>query len=592
MGNEHDDLRFEVERLAGEVRSLAERVSSLEAARQEKTAQVRTVPSTPPPEEAPARGGTPLSVGGMTALFSRFAAVSLILVFALVLRTITDRGMIHPVVGSLLGLAYASLLEGTGWLMYHRRHAFASIFTVSGAVLVFSVILETHTRFGALSSLGAYLLILVAAAGMAVVSHWKRVALPVAVGVIGALMAGIPLDFPEPNFTMLAFFLLAVNLMAFSAANLQRCRWLRMATFGATATVYLGWAFKVGAALRSGGKGAHPLFATSLPWLLVLTAAFFVAASFIRLFGRRERPVSMFDATLPSMACAWAYLLYRMHLPTGWWSVNKTLGGFGAGASLLLFALALLLIRRHGGKVRGTNTFVFPSAVLLAVSFRDLSGESVLALAVLSAAALGLLVLSRLWGSGGVRVTSYILSVMVAGALFILLLPLPSGDLPSLTLISTLAIAVVSFLHYRQARATSPPSPSMYFERVDRRDRGGLVPFLASLASSFLFLRAAAHGLLSGPSFGGGNAFSGAQSIIINLGASVLFLKAYRGRSTEVRTVAILVTLIGALKVFISDLFSVQDVPLVLSVLSFGLAAALGSVVLGRWQRHDADRAE
>ncbi|MHC4919582.1 MAG: hypothetical protein ACYTKC_08290 [Planctomycetota bacterium] len=39
---------------------------------------------------------------------------------------------------------------------------------------------------------------------------------------------------------------------------------------------------------------------------------------------------------------------------------------------------------------------------------------------------------------------------------------------------------------------------------------------------------------------------------------------------------------------FTSDLFTAHGVPLVLSVFSFGMAAAVGSVVLGRWQRSTA----
>jgi uncharacterized membrane protein len=60
---------------------------------------------------------------------------------------------------------------------------------------------------------------------------------------------------------------------------------------------------------------------------------------------------------------------------------------------------------------------------------------------------------------------------------------------------------------------------------------------------------------------------------------------AMRLRNSEIRNMAILVTIIGAVKVFLFDLMSAKGMPLVLSVLSFGIAAAVESIILGRWQR-------
>jgi hypothetical protein len=48
-----------------------------------------------------------------------------------------------------------------------------------------------------------------------------------------------------------------------------------------------------------------------------------------------------------------------------------------------------------------------------------------------------------------------------------------------------------------------------------------------------------------------------------------------------------MVILLGAGKVFLFDLFKMKGVPVMLGVLSFGLAAAVGSWVLGNWQRQD-----
>jgi hypothetical protein len=42
---------------------------------------------------------------------------------------------------------------------------------------------------------------------------------------------------------------------------------------------------------------------------------------------------------------------------------------------------------------------------------------------------------------------------------------------------------------------------------------------------------------------------------------------------------------VGCLKVFLVDLFSGSGLPLVLSVLSFGVVAMVGSIIMGRWPR-------
>jgi uncharacterized membrane protein len=83
------------------------------------------------------------------------------------------------------------------------------------------------------------------------------------------------------------------------------------------------------------------------------------------------------------------------------------------------------------------------------------------------------------------------------------------------------------------------------------------------------------------------NAFGGAQSVIITVAAMALFALASSRRSTELRGVAILVTLVGAAKVFFYDLVALQGVARVVSVFSFGLLAAVASLALGRWQRRD-----
>jgi hypothetical protein len=103
------------------------------------------------------------------------------------------------------------------------------------------------------------------------------------------------------------------------------------------------------------------------------------------------------------------------------------------------------------------------------------------------------------------------------------------------------------------------------------------------VGAGFLALRAVLFTLLS-ESYG---AFQAGETIIINLGALALFLAARVRNNAEVKWIAVLVTILGGGKVFLYDLFRVKGVPVVLSVLSFVIAAAVGSWVLGKWQRQD-----
>ena len=54
-------------------------------------------------------------------------------------------------------------------------------------------------------------------------------------------------------------------------------------------------------------------------------------------------------------------------------------------------------------------------------------------------------------------------------------------------------------------------------------------------------------------------------------------------KNREILYTAIAVVVIGACKAIGYDLFKIHGIPLVLSVFSFGAAAAVGSMVLSRW---------
>ena len=250
--------------------------------------------------------------------------------------------------------------------------------------------------------------------------------------------------------------------------------------------------------------------------------------------------------------------------------------------ALIHFGAAFWLAMRKIEGVPGTNTFVVAGSVLLALALPAALG-SVLAAPVLGIAALGLAVLSDRWGSGAIRATSYLLQGYSVSSLVPHFLGDGLAGAPLAGAVPAALLAAAALGHYRWCRRHAPPARSPLFGNYDRHDISGVVTLLAGLTSSFFLLRGIAWHILAGRP-GGADAFPCSQSIIINLAALGLGLYAFRARNREIRNVAILVIALGALK-STADLLGTKGLPLVFSVLSFGLAAATQSITLSRWQK-------
>ena len=190
------------------------------------------------------------------------------------------------------------------------------------------------------------------------------------------------------------------------------------------------------------------------------------------------------------------------------------------------------------------------------------------------------------WQSGSVRLTSYLLQMYAAAALAVALLDQGTASSVWLRALSAGGIACMGFVQYRWCRSRKPPEESAFFLRIDKGDLSAVTILLASLTSAFFMLRVIVHHILAGTLAPSdlNNALQSSQSVIINLSAIVLMSIALVYRNRELRNTAILVTAIGAVNVFLYDLIRAHGMPLVISVLSFGLATAVESVILGRWQ--------
>lgn len=592
MRGENLTVEEKLDGLYGQLDLLARRVAHLErclAAAAPASAGdgsvVRT--STAVPRGAPAAEGAEslsdeaIRWAGRASLFPRLATLCFLLVIALVLRTVTDNGLVNPLLGMGLGMGYAAALMVAGWYQYRRGSSLAPVFVACGAILMSSIVVETHARFRSLPLVPAYWTLMATGAFTAFVSRQSAAFLPVSVGTLGMCLAGAAIDYPNPFFPYLFMILLTANVLGFYAGTLKRCAWLRWTVLLVTLAMFLLWGMRL-AAVAARKIAAAPTLAPA--WFLPVLAAAsvaFLAIALLGIFRVRDQEPSVFDVCLPSINAAGGYLAARV-VVSGPDGTALALGLVAILFALIHFGVAAGLAARDAEGAPGANAFVVAGSVLLALALPAVLGNVWAAAPVLGAAAAGLAVLSGRWGSGAIRATSYLLQAY-AGASLALFFLAHAGAPPLAGAVATVTLAAAAVLHYRWCRRHGPPARSHLFGTYDPQDRSGAVTLLVALTASFFFLRGIAWGLLSGGP-GDSDAFRCAQSVIVNVAALGLGLYAFRVRSREIRNVAMLVIAVGAVR-SAADLLGARGVPLVLSVLSFGLAAAAQSVILSRWQR-------
>jgi hypothetical protein len=348
---------------------------------------------------------------------------------------------------------------------------------------------------------------------------------------------------------------------------------------------WLTWTFKLYAPLSRGTEIPPALY---LRWFLPTLVVFF--ATWLLLAARRVAldPASpgLFSLVLPTTNLAWAFgAATAVVVP--WLGGIHWLGAIGVVASGGHLGLAWWLWHRGRTCEPGVLAFSFAAILAFVPSTILAIGDLTVAVPLWAVAALGLAWLSSICGSGSIRLASYALqagacAVGVAAGEFD---PVASGPIAGVLVAGILAVAAT--MHYRWSRATSP-SPHYWYGRVAPADPVGILLLWVSVLAGFCVLRVLAHAGLAALPVNVDNAFQGTQSVIINLMAIGLMVLGLVKRDKELLGTAVLVAVIGGLRVFASDLFSAHGVPLVLSVFSFGMAAAVGSVVLGKWQRSAA----
>jgi hypothetical protein len=269
-------------------------------------------PGTPAAGEPDSLSDEVIHWASRASLFPRLATLCFLMVVALILRTITDNGIVNPLLGMGLGMGYAAALMVTGWYQYRRGSSLAPVFVACGAILMSSIVVETHARFGSLPLVPAYWTLMATGAAMAFVSRRFSVFLPVSVGTLGMCLAGAAIDYPDPFFPYLFMILLTANLLGYYAGTLKRCGWLRWTVLLVTLAMFLLWGMRL-AAVVAHRTTAAPTLAPGwfLPVLATLSAAF-LAIALLGIVRSRDVKVSVFDFCLPTISAVGSYLAARI----------------------------------------------------------------------------------------------------------------------------------------------------------------------------------------------------------------------------------------------------------------------------------------
>ncbi len=529
-----------------------------------------------------------LNWASRNALLPRVAALCFLLVIALILRTVTDSGIINKLIGSGLGMGYAATLIIAGWFLYERKSPLAPVCAACGALLMSSVVVETHSHFKALPLVPAYLTLVVTGIAMALISRKYGAFTPISVGTLGMCLAGAAIDYPHPYFPYLSLVLFAATILANIAAQMKHCGWLRWTAAFVSMFMLQLWGYRLGYLVRKGETippdAAPALF---LPILAVFALTYFALALY-GIISRTSERVSRFDAMLPTINSLWAFstALYMVG-PTG--SASIIIGVIGSATALGFLAISFWYANRTTSGTGGAGALVFASGALLAVALPTLTGKIIFSLPILSVIAIFMAVISRSWKSGSVRLATYLFS-LYCGVVTVFLL---RGDSPMaldfVAIVPAGLVACIVLYHFQWCRLHTPDGYT-FFDRFDPKDRTATLLLLTGLLCCFSVIRSVIHQTLLVVSGAVVPAvFSCSQSVLINGAGLVLIVLAFVRRNKELRNMAILITLAGGFKVFASDLLGIHGMPLVFSVFSFGLLVAVESIALGKWPKADSD---
>ncbi len=549
-------LESRVDRLAQEVHHLRQQMDRLMANRE-------SIPSLPPitPNTTEETSEKVLSWLDHSALLPRISTISFLLVVALILRTITDKDIVSIPVGSVIGIAYAGMLLLIGAYSYLKSHALSPIFTTCGAVLMFSIVVETHNRFDWLPAVAAYTILALVCVGGTALSAWYKIKAPGIVAIMGACLASVALEMPEPTFPYLMAMLGLFNLAAYMIAPIRGCAWVRWIVLAVTLVMMAVWQQKL-LTPHVDAKTVSLFVQGWFPFVVILFSMMNLGLALLGMVRCHVDRISTYNRMLPSLNVLWAYVMLTRSAPLLAGSeLMFAIAGVVAGVGHVMVSLVLSDGQR---RTQQASSAMFFAGALLLVMWLPLVMGVTWSVPIVSALALAAAYLARRRVNHGILVISYLLQVYCLAVLSVQLFSVPA---PVSGVVGAAVVALFSFRQYLM------------------RERASVVLLIVALISTFLMMRILAYaGILSvWGEFE--DIFASTQSVIINVSGVGLMLASVLRRDKDLRNVAIAVVIIGGFKSLIIDLFGLHGLPLVVSIFSFGLGLAIDSILLRRWQQ-------
>lgn len=583
-----DALAAEVEFLKGKYEKLSCRLATMESGRTPCASALVEAPAweaaaTPFDVRQMPEEESFLSWVGRQALLPRIAAVCFMLVFALLLRTITDKGIIEPQSGLAAGMVYVVLLIIWGARLYQRKNRLAPVFPAWGLLLLFTIILETKTYFHSLSGLWAYIYLLGAIAVAMTIGLRYRATLVIYIGVVGAAVTGMAIDFPYLFFPLIGVVLLAGNIGSCLAWRQGLCPSLRWVILFLSLLFWLLWGLKIHGPLLRGEMWTPALYPGWYPPFLLAFFVYYLGVSGRHAAGGAK--FGFYDGVLPTLNLIffyWGAKAFLARWPQQLWYLGLTI-------MVLATAYFILASQRAGkpkGEMTGVTAFSCAGVAALALGLPLLSGDIVWALPIWSATAFLLAQFSYKWQSDGVRSLSCLFQIFVflagikSGAI------LPETRAPMAATLAAGLISLLSLQQYSWCRTHPAQRYCFTFSWLERRDMGALGLLLVGLGALFCSMSLGLYLVLHQDVAESRYLFSCFQTVLLNLIAIVLLVVGSRRKMMEIIMVGIMIAVFGGFKAFLFDLFKAQGWPLIFSVLSFGAVATVGSVVLGRWQKN------
>ena len=536
-----------------------------------------------------AEGGTSeeiLSWVDKSYILSRIATTSFIVAVALALRTAADSGSIDLQIGSFLGMLYAFGLIMYSWFAYKERSIQAPVYILWGTIIMCSVVVEAHRVFDTVPSEMAYVVMALTGLVATVISRMHHVALPVFVGTLGMSFGSFAINYPSPIFPYLVIIMGLANLFATYATRLLRASWLRWLLFALTLFMIQIWDLKLSIYLSKLSPENLEFSVQGLMPSIGFLGVVFAGVALLGVLGKVQQKISKFDIVLPVLNVCWVYLAAKYAIGQGL-TTPQTFGWIAVCAALIHLLIGWWLLGRAEGGALGTTSFALAGGLLLAFAAPMAIGHAVIATAMVALLAVAMVWISVRRNNHGLRLISYVLQLYACSAL-VYLLWATDGTKPSLVgALSSGLLASIAFCHYFWARRHPATPGESFMHKLNKNDRGASVLLVAALFSGFFTMRVGLYQALDFMHMATHSAFGGAQSVLINVTAAVLLWFSLMKHNKELRNVAVVITVIGAGKVFLMDMVQLKGMPLMISVFTFGLVAALASFVLGRWNKKD-----